>query len=212
MEIAKILNLVSQERFEPYRKRYYNDLKRSFALYQANILISQSFYSSLSILEVTLRNSINNSFQEYFDDNRWYRKLPEELRVQIEAIESKLLKSKKPISVDRIIAELNFGFWTVLFNRQYARFFWKPLIHAFPNLPSDCRKRTIVSAKLNRIRTFRNRIYHYEPIIWNIQEIVNKREEIYEILDWIEPEIKNWAISIDQFNQTKQKIKDSLLG
>ncbi len=60
MNIKKVIKTISKERFEPYRKRYENDLKRGFLLYQANIQISQSFYSSLSILEISLRNAINN--------------------------------------------------------------------------------------------------------------------------------------------------------
>lgn len=121
-----------------------------------------------------------------------------------------MLKSKKPASIDRIIAEMNFGFWTILFNRKYAKNFWKPLIKTFPHLPNDCRKRTIVSAKLNHVRTFRNRIYHYEPIIWDIREIVNKRKDIYEIMGWIEPETEKWAKSIDRFEETKLMIRNNL--
>lgn len=210
MEIEKIIKTVSQERFEPYRKRYSSDLERGFLLYQANIQISQSFYSSLSILEVTLRNAINDSFQVYFKHEQWYKQFPFELKQQIEEVENRLLKSKKPVTIDRIIAELNFGFWTILFNRKYARYFWKPLLKAFPKLPNDCRKRTIVSAKLNHIRTFRNRIYHYEPIIWDIREIVNKRKDIYEVLKWIEPETERWAKSIDRFDETRERIRNNL--
>ena len=143
MKIEKIIKTVSQERFEPYRKRYSNDLERGFLLYQANIQISQSFYSSLSILEVALRNAINDSFHVHFKSQQWYKEFPTELKQQIEEVENRLLKSKKPATIDRIIAELNFGFWTILFNRKYARCFWKPLLKAFPKLPSDCRKRTI---------------------------------------------------------------------
>ena len=210
MEIKKIIKTVSKERFEPYKKRYRNDLNRSFLLYQANIQLSQSFYSSLSILEVALRNAINDSFQEYFNNKRWYKEFPIELKQQIEEVETRLLRSKKAATMDRIIAELNFGFWTILFNRKYAKFFWKPLLKAFSKIPSDCRKRTIVSAKLNHIRTFRNRIYHYEPIIWDIREIVNKRNDIYEIMTWIEPETEKWAKNIDKFDETRQRIKGNL--
>ena len=159
---------------------------------------------------MALRNAINDSFQVHFKNQQWYKEFPTELKQQIEEIENRLLKSKKLATIDRIIAELNFGFWTILFNRKYARYFWKPLLKAFPNLPHDCRKRTIVSAKLNHIRTFRNRIYHYEPIIWDIREIVNKRKDIYEIMDWIEPETEKWAKSIDRFDETRQRIRNNL--
>jgi hypothetical protein len=157
-----------------------------------------------------LRNAINASFQVYFNNEQWHKEFPIELKLQIEEVESRLVKSKKAVTIDRIIAELNFGFWTILFNRRYAKYFWKPLLKAFPKLPNDSRKRTIVSAKLNHIRTFRNRIYHYEPIVWDIREIVNKRKEIYEILKWIEPETERWAKSIDRFDETRGRIRNNL--
>ena len=211
MEIKKIVKTISNERFSPYLRRYPKDLNRSFFLYQSNIEISQSFYSNLSILEVSLRNSINLVFIEYFGTNNWLKnKLPKELKKQIKEIENKLIKSRKEPVIDRIIAELNFGFWTTLFNRSNAKYFWKPLLKAFPYLPKEKRKRAIVSAKLNKIRSFRNRIYHYDPIIWNIQELISKRKEIYEILYWIEPETAKWAESIDTFQEVKRKIKEKI--
>jgi len=189
MEVEKIVKTISNERFSSYQKRYPNDLRKSFLLYQSNIEISQSFYSNLSILEISLRNTINQSCIKHFDTENWLKeKLPKELKRQILEIENKLKKSGKEPTNDRIIAELNFGFWTTLFNRSNAKIFWKPLLKAFPYLPKKMRKRTSISPKLNRLRTFRNRIYHYDPIVWDIRELVSRRAEIDKILTWIEPE------------------------
>jgi len=208
MEIEKIVNTISFERFAAYQKRYPKELDKAFSLYQSNIEISQSFYSNLSILEVSLRNSINKSFISYYSTKNWLMEvLPKNIELQIKEIITKLEKSKKDVTNDRIIAELNFGFWTMLFNRGNARYYWKPLLRAFPYLPKNMRKRTIVSAKLNRLRTFRNRIYHYDPIIWNIKELVNRRSDINEILYWIEPNTAKWARSIDTFGDVKNKLR-----
>ena len=211
MEIEKIVKTISNERFSSYQKRYPNDLKKSFLLYQSNIEISQSFYSNLSILEVSLRNTINQSCIKHFKTENWLKeKLPKELKKQITEIENKLIKSGKEPTNDRIIAELNFGFWTILFNRSNAKIFWKPLLKAFYYLPSEMRKRTGVSAKLNRLRIFRNRIYHYDPIVWDVKELISRRKEIYDILTWIEPETAKWADSIDTFDYVRKKIKERI--
>ncbi len=208
MKIEKIIKTISDERFSPYSKRYPDKIKKGFFLYQSNIEISQSFYSSLSILEISLRNGINKSFSEYFSNNSWHREnLPMELSKQVKEIEIKLTRSRKDPTIDRIVAELNFGFWTMLFNRKYAKIFWKPLLKVFPYIPKENRKRTIVSSKLNHIRTFRNRIYHYDPIIWDIKEILIKRKEIFDVMNWIEPEMAKWAGNIDTFEGVKEKIK-----
>jgi len=208
MKIEKIVNTISFERFAAYQRRYPKELDKAFILYQSNIEISQSFYSNLSILEVSLRNSINQSFISYYSSKDWLLEvLPKNIEPQINEIITKLEKSKKDVTNDRIIAELNFGFWTMLFNRGNARYYWKPLLRAFPYLPKNMRKRTTVSAKLNRLRTFRNRIYHYDPIIWNIKELVNRRSDINEILSWIEPNTAEWVRSIDTFGEVKNKLR-----
>jgi len=210
MNLERIIKTISPERFEPYKRRYPNNLNKSFILYQSNLEISQAFYSSLSILEVSLRNSIHEKFKNHYGKTDWYNELPTELKQQVLEVEKRLIKSRKEVTTDRIIAELNFGFWTTLFNRNNAKFLWKPLLKSFPNIPNDFRKRTKVSASLNRIRTFRNRIYHYEPIIWDIQQIIEKRKEIFEILNWIEPDTEKWAKEIDTFDLVRKKIKNNL--
>lgn len=132
MEIEKIIKTISNERFSSYLKRYPDDLKKSFFLYQSNIEISQAFYSSLSILEISLRNGINKSFIKYFSNKSWHKEnLPKELSKQIKETEAKLIQSRKNPTIDRVIAELNFGFWTMLFNRKYAKYIWKPIIESF---------------------------------------------------------------------------------
>lgn len=210
MDIEKIIKTISNERFSPYQKRYADDIEKSFLLYQSNIEISQAFYSSLSILEVALRNSINYSMQKHFQTQTWLDKLPVDLKLQTVEIHKRLENANKGVTVDRVIAELNFGFWTSMFNRKYAKFLWKPLLKSFPNIPHEYRKRTKVSSRLNHIRTFRNRIYHYDPIIWDVQEIVNKRKEIFAIINWIEPNTEKWARQIDTFEETRQKIRTNL--
>lgn len=57
-----------------------------------------------------------------------------------------------------------FGFWTSLFNKQYARLFWRPLMFAFKELDNKQKQRDKIAYKINQIRKFRNRIFHYEPI------------------------------------------------
>lgn len=193
MSLEKIINSISKERFEPYLKRSENT-KNALFLYQKNIETSQEFYGLLSILEITLRNQIDQSCKLYFKNDNWLTEiLPIELSHQINENKSRLIKSKKEITNSRILAELNFGFWTTLFNRKYARIFWKPLHRIFPNMPKENKKRTEVSSRLNHIRVFRNRIYHYEPIIWDLEILKKKREEILETIYWLDSDTYEWT-------------------
>ncbi len=201
MEIEKIIAAISEERFEPYLTRCGNN-GEALVLYQKNIKVSQAFYALLSVLEVTLRNRINQSCKLHFDTDNWLQeKLPPELNRQIVDIEIRLNKSNKTVTNSRILAELNFGFWTTLFNRKYAKLFWKPLHRIFSNAPKSNKKRTDVSSRLNHIRTFRNRIYHYESVIWNTEALKHKKDEIFEIISWLDFDTSKWAKQFDRFDE-----------
>ncbi|TVR81089.1 MAG: hypothetical protein EA412_03820 [Chitinophagaceae bacterium] len=199
MNEQKIIDSISQERFDPYLTFCDRDKIKALKLYQKNIEVSQAFYAPLSVLEITLRNKIDLSCREHFKSEKWLtEKLPPILLKQVVDIEVRLTKSRKTITNSKILAELNFGFWTTLFNRQYAKIFWKPLHRIFPNVPKEKRKRTEISSRLNHIRTFRNRIYHYEPIIWDLNALRQKSQEIDEITHWLDNDTSGWA---KQFNQ-----------
>ncbi|MCC5924606.1 MAG: hypothetical protein JJT77_12545 [Crocinitomicaceae bacterium] len=208
MELQKIIKDISNERFEPYLLRCNGDQKKAFELYEYNIKVSQSFYAPLSALEVTLRNKIDESFKEHFGDDFWLRNvLPPVMGKQVTDLEQKLVQRKKTITNSSILAELNFGFWTILFNRRFAKTYWKPLHRIFEHIPKHQRKRSEISAKLNHIRTFRNRIYHYEPIIWDSEVLDQKHNDILDVLYWLNPETVEWVRSIDTYEDIKSRVR-----
>ena len=208
MEHQKIIKDISNERFEPYLLRCNGDQKKAFALYKYNIKVSQSFYAPLSALEVTLRNKIDESFKKHFGDDFWLRNvLPPVMGKQVTDLEQKLVQRKKTITNSSILAELNFGFWTILFNRRFAKTYWKPLHRIFEHIPKQQRKRSEISAKLNHIRTFRNRIYHYEPIIWDSEVLDQKHNDILDVLYWLNPETAEWVRSIDTYEYIKSRVR-----
>ncbi len=60
--------IISKERLEPYLNYHRNDLSKALAHYKSNILISESFYPLLAILEVGLRNSMDYQLTKKFND------------------------------------------------------------------------------------------------------------------------------------------------
>lgn len=208
MNQQKIIKDISIERFEPYLLRCNGDQKKAFTLYEYNIKISQSFYTPLSVLEVTLRNKVDKSFKEHFKDNFWLRNvLPPVMSKQVTDVEQKLVQRKKTLTNSGILAELNLGFWTILFNRRYAKTYWKPLHRIFEHIPKHQRKRSDIAARLNHIRTFRNRVYHYEPIIWDAEVLDQKHNDILDVLFWLNPEAAEWVRSIDTYEDIKNKVR-----
>jgi hypothetical protein len=113
---AIVERIISIERLEPYLHYQKNDLSKAIAHYKSNILISESFYPLLAILEIGLRNSIDYQLTKRFNDKSWYDNkefVKIATRFQIERISharASIYSEKKEITPGRIISELSFGF------------------------------------------------------------------------------------------------------
>jgi hypothetical protein len=151
-------------------------------------------------LEIALRNAIHNSFTIHFKSADWFSKFSQpELFDQVNVAKRKILAANNQMTADKVVAELTFGFWTALFNKQYAKDFWKPLMYAFPLLETPNKRRDKISYKLNQIRKFRNRIFHYEPIGNDLTALMANHNTILEILNWMNADIVGWTKQIDRF-------------
>ncbi len=201
MDINDLEKLLSQKRLSTYYNLFPNDKSKAIEYYRLNMQISESLYPLLSNLEITLRNSIHNSFAVHFKSTDWFLKLKQpELFDQVNVAKRKILTGDNQMTADRVVAELTFGFWTTLFNKQYAKDFWKPLMYVFPLLDTFNKRRDKISYKLNHIRKFRNSIFHYEPICNDLNALATNHSNILEILNWINADIVRWTKEIDRFD------------
>lgn len=199
---------LSSPRFNVYLARTNNDFDKAYQLYKVNIELSEAFYPILSVLEVSLRNAVNETLKLHFNDPYWFENcLPVEFLPFVSEATQKLTAQRKNITADKIIAELNFGFWNRLFNRHYSGLLWKPLRLIFQNTPKHLRQRDTISNALYRIRTLRNRIYHYEPIFVNLQDLENQYNEMLTFLTWFDNDLPNLLTDIDRFNEILKKAK-----
>jgi len=208
MKEQKINFYISEQRLATYRKHANQDFDKALLLYQYNMQLSESFYSVLSLVEVVLRNAINESLKVYFKDTYWFStSLPIEFEQAVLEAISKLNRRNASISPDRIIAELHFGFWSKLFNRNHSILLWKPLRLIFKNLPKNQKKREYIASVLNTIRLLRNRIYHYEPIFNDVAALEKQRKEIYLLIDWLDTDLSVIIDSSERFYTILEKIK-----
>ncbi|MDQ7067344.1 MAG: hypothetical protein Q9M40_04815 [Sulfurimonas sp.] len=117
-------------------------------------------------------------------------------KYKIVEAKKKILQRKEIVTYDKIIAELPFGFWTSLFRKSYTNLMRiKDIKNIFPNIPSKNQaliNRRILDKKLNHIRKFRNRVFHYEPII-NKLEYKNIEDDIFELLLYFDEDICDFA-------------------
>jgi len=123
-----------------------------------------------------------------------------------EAIKHLTLRHE-PITPSKIIAELTFGFWVSLLNSEYERILWKHLRKAFSNMPRHDRKRRNISTPLNMFRHFRNRIFHNEPIYWNLNRIIEIHSEMLKVIGWMDKDLPQWVRDQERFENVCDEIK-----
>lgn len=208
MTELQIKYYLSSPRFNIYLAKTNNEIDKAYQLYKTNIELSEAFYPILSIFEVCLRNAVNEKLKNHFKDDFWFEKnLPPEFFPFLKEARQKLIAQHKTITADKIIAELNFGFWNRLFNRKNTKLLWKPLRLIFKNIPKQLRKRDTISNVLYHVRSLRNRIYHYEPIFGNLNEIETQYTEMLIFLKWLDHDLPKILVDIDRFNPILEKAK-----
>lgn len=191
--------------------------------YSNNIKISQAIYPELCALEVILRNSIDTILRKYISET-W---IEDEIKKQslLDDSEYKTLvktyqetkedckASSKNFTIGKVIANLNFGFWTNLCVKKYNSKIWnkpKCFYGVFKNYPN---KHSInyIATKLYTIRRFRNRVFHYEKIFKYPNRTLSMYNNILEMLSYLPEDelgiLKQTSTFLDTYNSTIEKME-----
>jgi hypothetical protein len=200
---TQLRRAISHERLDAYTQRgARGDGANLFAHYAWNVALSESLYPTLQCLEVCLRNSIHDAASAHFRTELWFDRhglLFTSEMAKIDEARGMLTSRKKSLDPGRIIAELNFGFWTSLFDVRYEQKIWPWLLKGVvPHMPRSIRTRKTLSKRLNRIRFLRNRIFHHEPI-WHWRDLSTQHGEVLETIAWINPAMQIFARSLNRF-------------
>lgn len=214
----------SEARVNRYLLACENSTQKALKLYKLNLKTAQAFHPLLGVFEVVLRNRLNDILAAHFTDPDWivnqktgfmsdptlrftYKKTGQVktndfLKQEITKAEKRLHKSHTPITSGKIIAEQTLGFWTDLFEVHHYRLLRGKPIQIFKGLPAGYGRKEVID-ELNRVRRFRNRINHNEPICFNgnnidFTEAMRVHQSIQNILTWIDPEIIKLMASLDK--------------
>jgi hypothetical protein len=210
-----------------------NSTSKAVKLYKANLKTSQAFHPLLGVFEVILRNRLHDILSAHFTDPDWiinqktafmsdpslkykYKRTGQQktndfLKREINKAEKRLLKTGTPITSGKIIAEQTLGFWTDLFEVHHYRLLKGKPIQIFQSLPAG-HGRKEVNDELDKVRRFRNRINHNEPICFKENNIdfthaIEVHKSITNLLTWIDPEIIKFIFDIDKVKKTIEKAK-----
>jgi Abi-like protein len=214
----------------PYRFRRYvretQTQEEAISLYLWNIALCESLYPTLNFFEIALRNTLHRAFTEtHSQDVRWFMdplflkphhqeqvaKALQSLREQRKPVDPLGNNQAFPLEPERVVAELNLGFWVNLCSDAYAGtsinghlIFPYVINKAFPRASRRAREHHYLYPRLKEQMNLRNRIFHHEPIYhWrNLSEI---HASLYDLLSWIEPEQIYILQAIDRFKKTYEE-------
>ena len=209
----KIQDSLSTERLDAYAVRkpgVVDDPAATLARYLLNMALCESLYSPLQLCEIALRNAIHHhasslmAREDWFDDARF--QLTPWAASEIAKAKAQIIKSKKTVTAGRVVAELNFGFWTSLFEDHYEKqtpFLPSAFKVVFPRLPKSLHKRKERKADLEKIRILRNRVFHHERIVhW--KDLDTQHQLILDVISWISPELRQMADALDRFRAVRR--------
>ncbi len=194
-----LVPLLTEKRLAPYVRESDGDIGRALELYEWSSAIAAASMEVVSYVEVMLRNAVDRELASYAEegDRRipWFM-IPSVTGTSHDAISKDVEKTRGRLrglnarrdTRDQIIAGLSFGFWTELFGSRHEELWRAALRHALPGTPNGQRKN--VTAKLERLRPFRNRLAHHDSLL--AQDILFHLEEMLTLAEWMSPEARRW--------------------
>jgi len=199
----QIEGILHAERIDAYRQDG-ADPALTMGRYTLNMALSEALYPSLQFAEVALRNAIHTAMTVRCKTDAWYDTKAARLTVwqqdRVAEAKANLAKYNKTLTPGRMVAELNFGFWTGFFNKAHGQtgigHFLASTI--YPHAPLAEQNLHKLGTRWGRIRDLRNRVFHHERILhW--KDLDARHQGILEVIGWISPDLQDLANALDRF-------------
>ncbi len=205
---ARVEKAISSERLSVYATDGVDE-QTAFARYLLNMALSQALYVPLQLCEVALRNAIHSYLAQVFCREDWFDepsfRLTEWGASEVRKAKDKLARAQKAITPGRVVAELQFGFWTSMFEAHYERtpFLPRGIKGVFPYLPKSLHNRKDRKNDLEHIRNLRNRVFHHERLLhW--RDLDDQHALLLQLIGWLNPTLHELAIKLDRFTLIRQ--------
>lgn len=199
---------LSVERLESYAA---DDVSPTVSLsrYLLNLALCESLYSPLQLCEVALRNSLHRHLTAKLGREDWYDAAAFPLTAwgqeEIKKAKEKIAAANHPVTPGRVVAELQFGFWTSLFEAHYEQrsgFLPFGIRYIFPRMPKSLHSRKGIKRTLEEVRLLRNRVFHHERVVhWT--DLDARHRAVLDVIGWINFELYEMAIALDRFTKVR---------
>lgn len=205
----QIEDILHTERIDVYR-RDGADHTITLARYTLNMALSEALYPTLQFAEIALRNAIHHALTTRCGTDAWVdsplARLTPWQQIRVTEAKDALKKLRKTPAPGRIVAELNFGFWTGFFNKIHARTGIGSYLakKVFPHAPPPEQYLSKLDKRWQDIRDLRNRVFHHERILhW--RDLNARHQAILSIVAWMSPELHDLAKALDRFVLIQQE-------
>lgn len=182
-------------------------------LYRWNAQVASAYWTPLHFLEVAVRNAVHDALSLSLGTPNWYEGskpgtgaawlYPFEQEAVTKAIE----KIHQPVTPDKVVAELHFGFWVGLLSGRYLpaeggtdyhNAIW---VKGGVAAKFGGAKRGVVHKRLDRLRRFRNRIAHHEHLMDENLDVISA--DIDSILNILDPALATWVRAISEVQEVR---------
>ncbi|MEU5040175.1 hypothetical protein [Streptomyces griseorubiginosus] len=209
----------SAARMRPYLRATGGDLEAAMRLYRWNVEASEALYTPLHYVELGVRNALHDCLVREYGRPDWWVTAPldERGRTLVDAARGKCRAKERerarkqerrtrPVTVDDVVTELTFGFWTTLLVSRYDRVFWVPTLHRAFRYHSG--RRDTLSDDLRALVRLRNRVMHHEPI--HTEDLEADHARIYRVLAALSPDLAKMVRASDRFRSVLDGKEDAL--
>lgn len=218
MKYSDFENIMSKPRMDRYLVACNNDTRKAMTLYRANLNLSQQMFTIVSCFEIALRNQIDNHYL-HIHGPEWLKKSilsggmfhsPKTARTK-KIINAACVKLNHNYSHDKLIAEMDLGFWRYLFAKPQFNAGGKTLLNIFPSKPLSTvhaqYNQTFVFHELEKINKLRNRLAHHEAVCFRLgaaeidtSYVSGHYSLILNLFNWMNIDEKGLLYGIDKVN------------
>ena len=207
-----VADRLTLSRLRSYLRATNGNTEAAIRLYDWNIRVGTALYEDLSRLEVVFRNTVDDALTSYGStqgwQNVWYRRTQlfpgrhaSQIRASIDTARRRATRQgRRRESHDKVIAELNFGFWRYLCESPFLTSLWVPAVaSAFalhPSVGNPRQVRSDVADRMQRLHFLRNRIAHHEPI--HRRDLTRDHTHLLDIASWICTDTHTWIATKSQ--------------
>lgn len=181
-QVTAIRASISEPRFGAYLYKGGGDVEYALSLYLYNARLAKAFLYPLHVVEVTLRNAIDQYLV-----SRHGMKWPHEVAFRDGVLsdfgranlDKAVTRAGDGASRGQIVSELTFDFWSNLLRPEYHTLWRTGLNIVLPNVRRGTGRHEVqnLAKSINR---FRNRVAHHEPIL--DQNVGDVQKSILELI------------------------------